>query len=82
MTKITYCCLPFGTGNDTGSVFGWGCKIILCVILIIFIVLPGPYAENVDTLINALIWAYKDTLTIWEVHFDGEVYNPFDERLE
>jgi diacylglycerol kinase family enzyme len=24
INKITFCLLPFGTGNDTGQVFGWG----------------------------------------------------------
>ena len=26
INKITFCLLPFGTGNDTGQVFGWGSK--------------------------------------------------------
>jgi diacylglycerol kinase family enzyme len=24
MPQIRFCLLPFGTGNDTGRVFGWG----------------------------------------------------------
>ncbi len=47
VNKLTFCSLPFGTGNDTGQVFGWGSG-------------PGPWAESLDTLINALIGAYKD----------------------
>ncbi|CDW90395.1 diacylglycerol [Stylonychia lemnae] len=69
LIKITFCSLPFGTGNDTGATFGWG-------------LVPGPYAESIDTLINSFIWAYKDQLTFWEVNVDGEIYTPFDERTE
>lgn len=27
INKLNFCSLPFGTGNDTGQVFGWGCMI-------------------------------------------------------
>ena len=26
INKLTFCLLPYGTGNDTGQVFGWGSK--------------------------------------------------------
>ena len=26
INKIVFCLLPYGTGNDTGQVFGWGSK--------------------------------------------------------
>jgi diacylglycerol kinase family enzyme len=28
INKITFCLMPYGTGNDTGQVFGWGSKEI------------------------------------------------------
>jgi hypothetical protein len=42
---------------------------------------PGPWAENLDTLINAFIGAYKDNLTLWNVKVHGQVFNPFDEEI-
>lgn len=42
---------------------------------------PGPWSEDIDTLINCLIGAYKDNLTLWKVTIDGEIYNPFDNPL-
>jgi len=69
MDKIQICLLPYGTGNDTASVFGWGCT-------------PGEYAENTDSLMKALINAKQDALTIWNVNVDGDLYDAFDKRIE
>eukprot|EP00347_Sterkiella_histriomuscorum_P011684 403371505 len=69
INKLTFAALPFGTGNDTGQVFGWGAD-------------PGPWAEDIDTLINCLIGAYKDQLTLWRVTVDGDIFTPFDEALK
>ena len=29
INRFTFCLLPFGTGNDTGQVFGWGSKLYM-----------------------------------------------------
>lgn len=42
---------------------------------------PGEWSESPDTLINALVTATPDSLTIWHVHVDGELYNSSDEKL-
>jgi len=34
INKITFCLLPYGTGNDTGQVFGWGSKSNLLVFIL------------------------------------------------
>ena len=60
INKITFCSLPYGTGNDTGQTFGWGGKFKLYVLIYCNLENPGPWAEDIETLMNALIGAYKD----------------------
>lgn len=43
---------------------------------------PGEWSENVEVLMNAIITAKVDALTIWNVHVDGQLYDPYDNLME
>lgn len=48
------------------------------IIIILILGQPGPWAENLDTLIISLIGADKDYLSLWSVKVNGDLYNAFD----
>ncbi len=60
--EISFCLLPYGTGNDCAQAFGWGND-------------EGPYADSVLNLATALVNSTEDKLSVWEVTIEGDVYS-------
>ena len=58
---VGICILPFGTGNDTAQVFGWGNQ-------------PQDefWFDDIGELINDIVTAKNDSLSLWQVRVDTE----------
>ena len=39
---------------------------------------PGDWSLSIDDLMNAIVTAKIEALTVWNVHVDGEMYDPHD----
>jgi len=55
MKNLTFVPLPYGTGNDLSRSIGWGFR-------------EGPWARDLQTLVQALMKADKDCFTVWDVN--------------
>lgn len=78
INKIVFCLLPYGTGNDTGQVFGWGSKFFHSLSILDQ---PGKWGADLETLMNCLLQAKKDSLTLWNVKVDGELLDAHEKPL-
>lgn len=61
LDKLTFATLPYGTGNDIGRQTGWGIKV-------------HYWGKNVETMIQEVLKAEKDRISIWEVEFDATLF--------
>lgn len=55
MNNLIFVPLPYGTGNDLSRSIGWGFK-------------EGPWGQDLQTLVQALIKADRDHFTVWDVN--------------
>ena len=49
------------------------------------LVLGSPseeWSEDVDCLLNAVIGAKVDSLTVWHVKIEGDVFDPYDNPID
>ena len=69
--RISFCMLPFGTGNDGAQVFGWG---------------SSPFNElwlqDVGTLMRDIVEAQTESLSLWKCTVDGQVYTASGEPVD
>lgn len=68
--KLSFCMLPYGTGNDGAQAFNWGAS-------------PADeiWSTNLESLMVDLITAQTETLTLWNVNAEGEVFDPRGKKL-
>lgn len=69
--KLSFCMLPYGTGNDGAQAFGWG---------------ETPSDEmwqtDLEVLMVDIITATTEPLTLWNCVIEGEVYDPHGKKLD
>jgi diacylglycerol kinase family enzyme len=53
--SITFCILPFGTGNDTSQVLGWGKQP------------KSSWFSNLQSLAQSILYANEENFNIWEI---------------
>ena len=58
-----YALLPYGTGNDTSQVFGWGEE-------------EGDWGKTIETLVDAIFNSEVKNLTLWKVEVVGDTFMP------
>ncbi len=69
--KISFAMLPFGTGNDGAQVFGWGMTS------------EGElWLSNLEELMRDIITSQTESLTMWNVLVDGDVYDAHKNKVE
>ena len=68
--KLSFCMLPFGTGNDGAQVFDWGAS-------------PENelWLQDLESLMRDIITSQTESLSLWNAIVDGEVYDPNGERV-
>ena len=68
--KLSFCMLPFGTGNDGAQVFEWGAS-------------PENelWLQDLESLMRDIITSQTVHLSLWNAVVDGDVYNPDGEQV-